>query len=551
VTTDSAIPAFPPIPANVSATRPDFPIAWDDPADAELTWEWDDMHTAACLQPLSWDYGQALALGFGYHYERHDQPISMRALVFNGYLYFCYQVHGPDDQREALWQSYLQKKRELTPASAAYWRRAVPELKAIYDWIRNLPVEQLEGEDLANEWERVWAGIERCWGIHFEAIMGPYQVLDDLADLYESVVAGAPPGEALRLTQGSIDELADVDVQLGRLTDHARALPEVANAVAADPRPTLADLERLAGGGPFVAEVRAFLDRHGHLGSAFEDLGHPCWEESPGMILGEIAKRLAHPTEPALERAARLAREADELADAFRARVADDPTKLAEFERLLALAREIGPITELHNYWIDRMALARLRSFAMRVGERLVGSGVMDRADDILYLRRAEVRELLRASRDCRELIAGRQADHRHYSAIRPPLQVGKPKAPEDGGRFSGARFESTDDAVLRGTGASAGVVRGPARVVLGPQDFDSVQPGDIVIAPSSNPSWVPIFVIAAGLVTNTGGVLSHAAVVAREFGQPAVVGTGDATIRIRDGQTVELDGTTGVVRLS
>jgi pyruvate,water dikinase len=187
----------------------------------------------------------------------------------------------------------------------------------------------------------------------------------------------------------------------------------------------------------------------------------------------------------------------------------------------------------------------------MRVGERLVGSGVMDRADDILYLRRAEVPELLRASRDCRELIAGRQADHRHYSAIRPPLQVGKPKAPEDGGRFSGARFESTDDAVLRGTGASAGVVRGPARVVLGPQDFDSVQPGDIVIAPSSNPSWVPIFVIAAGLVTNTGGVLSHAAVVAREFGLPAVVGTGDATIRIRDGQTVELDGTTGVVRLS
>jgi len=93
-------------------------------------------------------------------------------------------------------------------------------------------------------------------------------------------------------------------------------------------------------------------------------------------------------------------------------------------------------------------------------------------------------------------------------------------------------------------------MVRGPARVVLGPEDFGRVLPGDIIIAPSSNPSWVPLFSIASGLVTNTGGVLCHAAVVARELDLPAVVGTGDATTRIADGQMLELDGTTGFVRL-
>jgi pyruvate,water dikinase len=92
--------------------------------------------------------------------------------------------------------------------------------------------------------------------------------------------------------------------------------------------------------------------------------------------------------------------------------------------------------------------------------------------------------------------------------------------------------------------------VSGPARIVLGPDDFEGVRPGDIIVAPSSNPSWVPLFAIAGGLVTNTGGVLSHAAVVAREFDLPAVVGTGDATTRIREGQMLELDGTTGYVRL-
>ena len=86
--------------------------------------------------------------------------------------------------------------------------------------------------------------------------------------------------------------------------------------------------------------------------------------------------------------------------------------------------------------------------------------------------------------------------------------------------------------------------------MALSPDDFGRIQPGDIIVCPSSNPSWVPVFAIAGGLVTNTGGVLSHAAVVAREFGLPAVVGTGDATARIADGRTVEIDGTRGTVRL-
>jgi phosphoenolpyruvate synthase/pyruvate phosphate dikinase len=103
---------------------------------------------------------------------------------------------------------------------------------------------------------------------------------------------------------------------------------------------------------------------------------------------------------------------------------------------------------------------------------------------------------------------------------------------------------------VLRGTGASAGIARGPARVVLTSSEFERIRPGDIIVCPSSNPSWVPVFTIAGGLVTNTGGVLSHAAVVAREFGLPAVTGVSGATTTIRDGQHLEIDGTAGTVRL-
>ena len=133
---------------------------------------------------------------------------------------------------------------------------------------------------------------------------------------------------------------------------------------------------------------------------------------------------------------------------------------------------------------------------------------------------------------------------------IVPPRRVGKPAEDGGGDRFDGVRLTSSDPDELRGTGASAGIVRGPARVTLTQADFEAVRPGDIIVCPSSNPSWVPLFAIAGGLITNTGGVLSHAAVVAREFGLPAVVGTGDATTRIADGRLVELDGSSGIVRL-
>ena len=531
------------VPPAVTAP-PDFPVTWPVASDAELTWEFDDMHTPSCLAPLAGDYGHVVGQGFGYRYDRLGLPIEARSRVANGYLYFSFRSFGFDD-------AYIIKRREHIPFAADYWRRSVPELRSLYGWISQVPVDDLPGAELAEAWEGAWQRTERAWRIHFYAITGPYQILDDLADFYEALFPDAPPGEALRLVQGRIEELEDVDTRLGRLAELAGASGELRAAVAEDRPPTIDALEALQGGREFVSELNEFLRIHGHLGQGFDDLGQASWAEEPSMVISDVAKRLEQPPEPAADRSDRLVREADALASDVRARLADDADRLAEFERLLALGREIGPLTEVHNYWIDRMAQARLRTFSMRVGGRLAREGVFDRGDDILYLRRAEVPALIVAPEDRRPVVAARRAEHAHFRGIVPPRIIGRATSDESGGRFDGVRFAKVDEAVVRGTGASAGIVTGPARIVLGPHDFDRVQPGDILVAPSSNPSWVPLFAIAGGLVTNTGGVLSHAAVVAREFGLPAVVGTGDATTRISDGQMLELDGTTGFVRLT
>jgi rifampicin phosphotransferase len=287
------------------------------------------------------------------------------------------------------------------------------------------------------------------------------------------------------------------------------------------------------------------------MGQNHDDLILASWAEAPRLLFGRIAPRFESPAPPSREREAALARRADELADEVRAALADKPDELASFETTLAHARDIGWLTEGHNYWIDRLSQARLRALALRVGRRLVREGVFERDDDVFFLHREEIADALRDGGNRAELIAERRAEHARNEARTPPYFVGKiPEEPPTGDLFDGPRVTNDEPDFLKGTAASAGVVRGPARVTLSQEDFGRIEPGDIIVCPSSNPSWVPIFTIAGGLIANTGGVVSHAAVVAREFGLPAVVGLTDATTRIADGRLVEIDGSAGTVTL-
>jgi phosphohistidine swiveling domain-containing protein len=531
-----------------------FPVEFAEPFHAALSWEWDDMHMPFALAPLAGDWARIIGRSFDAWKIDLAPDIPSRGFgaVWNGYAYFAHAPNAEGEERERHKATALEVWRQQIETTEQSWTDAVlPELRAIYAEMRAAPVETASGTEAADAWERAWRGAERAWWLHFIIINGPYQVVEDLADLYESLAPNTPSGEAMRLIQGSRHELYDVEVRLRQLAEVAGATPGVATALRGGCR-SIDELRAVDGGAAFVAALEGFLDVHGHLGQSVDDLALASWAEEPGLLLAELAKRLDHPPEDPEARRARLARDADDLADAARGRLADRPEDLARFERLLDQARRIGPITERHNYWIDRAAQSHVRTLAMRIGARLVRDGAIERPDDILYFHADEVAPLLREPGDRRGLVTERRAAHERQRTITPPHYVGKAPNPASGpaDRFDGAAIESTEADVLRGTGASAGIVRGPARVVLTSNEFDRIQPGDVIVCPSSNPSWVPVFTIAGGLVTNTGGVLSHAAVVAREFGLPAVVGVAGATTAVRDGQTIEIDGTAGTIRL-
>jgi pyruvate,water dikinase len=188
--------------------------------------------------------------------------------------------------------------------------------------------------------------------------------------------------------------------------------------------------------------------------------------------------------------------------------------------------------------------LAGVRRSMLTVGEHLVATGVLAESHDVFFLTFAEARAAL-AGGDRRELVAERRASHEREARRRHVPRV----MLSDGTEPEAQAATTADPGSLSGSAASAGTVTGPARVVLDPVGAH-LEPGEILVCPSTDPGWTPLFLTAGGLVMEMGGAMSHGAVVAREYGIPAVVGVADATHRIGTGDLITVDGAAGTVTL-
>jgi pyruvate,water dikinase len=210
----------------------------------------------------------------------------------------------------------------------------------------------------------------------------------------------------------------------------------------------------------------------------------------------------------------------------------------------LRRTRRLAGLREEHKDYLIRL-FAHVREQLTAVGRELADRDLLDRADDVFFLDLAEVRTAPDGT-DLRDLVATRRAEYDRELRRRrvPRILLSDGTEPE-----AVALPATAGDGSLVGTAASAGTVTAKARVVLDPTGAH-LEPGEILVAPSTDPGWTPLFLTAGGLVMEMGGPNSHGAVVAREYGIPAVVGVADATTRIDTGQEVTLDGAAGVVRI-
>ncbi|HEX5395779.1 MAG TPA: PEP-utilizing enzyme, partial [Candidatus Limnocylindria bacterium] len=219
----------------------------------------------------------------------------------------------------------------------------------------------------------------------------------------------------------------------------------------------------------------------------------------------------------------------------------------------------MAPLTPDHHFYIDQGANAHVRLVLVAIGRKLVDAGVVDAPDDVIFLRYNELRALIGdpAAINARAIIGQRRAEREQAYELRPPAWIGT--ATESQLAFPyltnwgfPEKFHRKGDVTgqVKGIGGSPGVVEGIARVVLREDQFDEVRAGDILVCHMTNPAWVVLFTKIAGLVTNAGGLTAHPAVLSREFGIPAVIGTQDGTQRIATGDRLRVDGGTGTVEI-
>jgi pyruvate,water dikinase len=220
----------------------------------------------------------------------------------------------------------------------------------------------------------------------------------------------------------------------------------------------------------------------------------------------------------------------------------------------------MAPLTPDHHFYIDQGANAHVRVVLVAIGKKLVAQGVLDAPDDVMFLRYNELRVFMGdpSAVDARALVAQRKAEREKAYTFRPRDWIGTvtqsqldfPYLNLWGFPDKFYRKAATVAGQFSGMGGSPGVVEGTARVVLREDQFDTVRAGDVLVCQMTNPAWVVLFTKIIGLVTDAGGTVSHPAVLSREFGIPAVVGSSVATQQIKNGDRIRINGTTGLVEI-
>jgi pyruvate,water dikinase len=338
----------------------------------------------------------------------------------------------------------------------------------------------------------------------------------------------------------------EMDLELWGLATRLRADTDSAEALRTA---TAAALAARYGEGALPPVLQdglgAFLRRHGHRAVAEIDLGMPRWSDDPKHVLGALANylRLDDPELAPDTLFARGAVGAEAAVAAVVARVRHRSRVRALAVRVaLRRVRELSGMRETHKDFLVRL-LAHARAELQEVGEVLAARGLLTDPADVFFLDLAEARSAL-AGADHRTTVVRRREEYDREVRRRhvPRVLLSDGTEPETLSRPADV------EGALIGTPASAGTVTATARVVLDPVGAH-LEPGEILVAPSTDPGWTPLFLTAGGLVMEMGGPNSHGAVVAREYGIPAVVGVADATTRITTGQQVTVDGAAGLVR--
>jgi pyruvate,water dikinase len=554
-----------PGPGESIPAPPYFPVQWRDPAEAQFFWQHDRMHFPHPLTPMTESlFVEHFYKGFNAAAAAYQFPIRMRPRVINGYAYHAVVPIVPPEQMEEQGRKTEEAIGDPMARQREIWdSERLPEITRILDEWDGFDLRRASLDDLRRHLERTIENGDRIWEIHFLTVFVAYLPISLFEEMYRDLFGEETAFDAYRLVQGFDNLTLQTARVLWGLSREALHIPQVRRVLEEEAAANVIPaLEQTPEGRAFLEKIRAYLNEYGRRSKELIELADPSWIEEPSTAIKNLKDYAGQPDRDLLAEANALALEREEAIAGARAKLEGYPDAVrGEFEFLLRCAQEGNVLTEDHTFYLDFAAMYYVRQVLVECGRRLQEMGVLDSAADVFFLTIEETRNALAGNEasDTRDIVAARREAFEHQFRIHPPPVLGTmPPGPPPADPmttallkfFGGPPQMPREPHSVQGTPGSPGTVRGTARVITALADADRLQRSDVLVAETTAPPWTPLFATVAAVVTDTGGILSHSAVVAREYGIPAVVGTTMGTAFIHDGDTIEVDGYSGTVRI-
>jgi pyruvate,water dikinase len=561
-----------------------FPVKWESETEKELFWVYDDLHCPHPLSPMYYDIG-GWWLSCDHMFRRFGTPFATDwiAKVVNGYLYtaaipaqaglvtFADCEYGytttpivpQDADYAAKIGAYL---GAVLPTYgnefATWWKdRLRPEMEHNFAYLEGKfdQADQMDLMQLACLLEDAIDIHDRHWKIHWMLNFAQLSATLNLRAVMEKTHGKIDEALLGRLQSSAADRNWDSIEALWKMKQEAKADTVLAAAFDHETaQEIIAALKATERGRRFVDErVVPYQKEYGWHAVWSHEFRFPTVREHMAPVIelvrGYIQTDYDYPkTVAAL--AADIAAAAKEILEGL------EGEALEEMRVANDINLKMAPLTPDHHFYIDQGANAHLRMALILCGKKLVEMGALDSAEDVVFFKYNEFRVFIGnpAGMDGKKLVAERRAAQEKAYTVRPkewigtctPTQLAFPYLNLWGFPDKFYRKESTVKGQINGLAASPGVVEGIARVVLTEDQFDQVKSGDVLVCIMTNPAWVVLFTKIVGLVTDAGGTVSHPAVLSREFGIPAVVGSSVATQQIKSGDRVRINGSTGLVEI-
>jgi pyruvate,water dikinase len=535
----------------------DFPI----PSDLQGFHFWDKMHCPRPQTALTQDlFNKAISQGFTGGMDEFACPVGVTYVNVNRYAYITLgpQPLGSETIEERV-ERYKGHLGHVLPNMRKLWEEEwLPSILPGIKSAMERDYTALNDQELVSTLEQMQQDFVARYVIHGK-INFVIASAGLFVDFYNELMDPEDATEAYE-TQGYPTLSLDAGTalwELGRIVNKSSELSQ--SFERNQPGQLMIELESSDIGRSFLQAFKGYLDDWGWRSEAFE-LADTTWREDPTVPLNAIQgyMRLDDSENPENKYQQAIKRR-EELMVAARAAVAGDTERSGALEALYAQAESFATITENHNFYIDQRGNSVMRLPILEIGARLVSHGRTAEINDVFHLDFDEIKAAFSGT-DQNSLVSERKSELEKWAKIVPVPTIGEPPDPEESAgdplgmgfaKFFGVPPEpSRDPDIIQGLGASPGVIQGTAKVVRTLAEASKLEKGDIMVCEMTMPPWTPLFSIAGAVVADTGGPLSHCAIVSREYKMPCVVGTLFGTAVITDGMTLTVDGAKGIVRI-